>query len=86
MLKMKVLDEMQSKLLWSVIQMHSGQKLQAAHMDQGIVGYVYLVFELLSMIHFETGITGLQGHIIGYAHDFANKVEFDYLSIVLLFS
>lgn len=50
--------------------MHSGQKLQAAHMDQGIVGYVYLVFGLLSMIHFETGITGLQGHIIGYAHDF----------------
>ncbi|KAL6228225.1 hypothetical protein ACLB2K_002179 [Fragaria x ananassa] len=31
--------------------------------------YIYFVFGLLSVIHFETGITGLKGHIIGYAPD-----------------
>ena len=40
MLRTKLRDEMQLKQLWSVIQMHSGQKLLAAHMVHEIVGYV----------------------------------------------
>ena len=39
MLRMKLRDEMLLKQLWSEIQMHSGQKLLAAHMVHGIAGY-----------------------------------------------